>query len=520
MQRAEPATTGGVRRAPRGLGRDMAVTGTSQLIVAIGGLVLYRQLAIQQGIDGFADYALIKQAVTLVVPVALIGLGPALPRAIAARRPDHTEPSAESFLLGALAVASCASAVLILIALAAPAATASVLFGGSARQSLVAPFAATLASTVLFRVAYGFFRGRGRFVAGSVIESIGVAIAPVVIVVVRPSAPIEHLVIAMASVLAALSLGAVVPGVARGIRGRLARLREAVSALVRYGARRVPGDLAYVVLFASAPALIARVGTAHDVAYFSAAQQILGLLTIAGLPIGLVALPRLAALWGTDRPAARRVTLDVVQAGILAGAFITVQLLAFGDVAARAWLGPAFADSGTVIRTVAAATGAYLLYVLLRSPIDAVAVRSYNTRNTLVAVVVFALLVGAGRLLDLGSEAITVAFSVGLALLGILSLVTAGQLFGIRVRQFQLVACALAILPVAVIAAVVRLRIDIADAGLTTLLGIAVLEPFLLALYLLALHLSGARLPGGPLRRRLGLEDARGDEAETEGEEE
>src|SRR6478736_468477 len=131
MQRAEPATTGGVRRAPRGLGRDMAVTGTSQLIVAIGGLVLYRQLAIQQGIDGFADYALIKQAVTLVVPVALIGLGPALPRAIAARRPAHTEPSAESFLLGALAVASCASAVLILIALAAPAATASVLFGGS-----------------------------------------------------------------------------------------------------------------------------------------------------------------------------------------------------------------------------------------------------------------------------------------------------------------------------------------------------------------------------------------------------
>jgi O-antigen/teichoic acid export membrane protein len=498
----------------------MAVTATSQLMVAACGLILYRQLATQKGIDGFADYALIKQAVTLVVPVALVGLGPALPRAIAARRPDHAEPMAESFLVAALAIAASVSAVLILVALAAPGATASALFGGSDQQSLVAPFAATLASTVLFRVSYGFFRGRGRFVVGSVIESVGVAIVPVVIVAVRPSAPIEHLVVAMASVLAALSLGAVVPGVVRGVRARLRRFRESVSALVRYGARRVPGDLAYVALFASAPALIARVGTANDVAYFGAAQQIVGLLTIAGLPIGLVALPRLAALWGTDRPAARRVTLDVVQVGVLAGAFITVQMLAFGDVAARAWLGAAFADSGTVIRTVAAATGAYLLYVLLRSPIDAVAVRAYNTRNTVVAVMVFALLVGAGRLLDLGPEAITVAFSVGLALLGILSLVTAGQLFDIRVRQLQLVACGLAILPVTVITAVLRARIDIAGADLATLLGIAVLEPFLLALYVLALHLLGARLPGGPLRRRFGFEDARGDEAEAEGEEE
>jgi len=111
MRRPEPARTGGVRRAPRGLGRDMAATGTSQLIVAAGGLVLYRQLATQKGIDGFADYALIKQAVTLVVPVALVGLGPALPRAIAARGPDDEDPTAESFLLGALAVATCASEI-------------------------------------------------------------------------------------------------------------------------------------------------------------------------------------------------------------------------------------------------------------------------------------------------------------------------------------------------------------------------------------------------------------------------
>ena len=77
--------------------------------------------------------------------------------------------------------------------------------------------------------------------------------------------------------------------------------------------------------------------------------------------------------------------LRLVQVAVLAGVFITPQLVGFGDVAARAWLGPAFAGSSTIIRTVTASTGAYLLYILLRSPLDAVAVRAYNTRNTLPA---------------------------------------------------------------------------------------------------------------------------------------
>jgi O-antigen/teichoic acid export membrane protein len=520
MPRPQPARPGTDRRTAGGLGRDLAVTGASQLIVALGGLVLYRQLAAQKGIDGFADYALIKQAVILVVPLALVGLGPALPRSIAARDAGRGDRTAETYLLGALAVASLASGVVIALALAAPEATASLLFGGTGGQSLVDPFAATLASTVLFRLAYGYFRGRGRFVLGSVIEALGVAIAPVLIVAVRPAAPIEHLVVAMAAVLASLSLAATVPAALRGVPAGLARLRAAATTLVQYGSRRVPGDLAYVVLFASAPALIARAGSAEDVAYFSAAQQIVGLLTIAGLPIGLVALPRVAELWNTDRAAARGVTVAVVQVGIAAGVFITVQLLAFGDVAARAWLGAAFAGSGPVIRTVSAATGVYLLYVLLRSPIDAVAVRAYNTRNTLVAVTIFALVAGAGRASGLGPGVITLAFSVGLVVLGILSLVTTGRLFDIRPRQLQLGLCVLAILPVAAITVLVRREIDLETADLITLLEIVVLEPFLLALYLLALHLSGARLPRLPLRRRLVLEDPGGDEAEAEREEE
>jgi O-antigen/teichoic acid export membrane protein len=496
------------------------VTGCSQLVVAVGGLILYRQLATEKGLDGFADYALIKQAVLLFVPVALVGLGPALPRAIAAHRVDARPEDADVYLVGSLATIAVTTTVLALLAFAAPGLTSSLLFGAADRQSLVAPLVATLASTVLFRVAYGYFRGRGLFVVGSAIESLGIAAAPVVIVALRPDARIQHLVLAMAATLAVLAGAAVMPAVGRALRAGLRGFRSGTGSLLRYGYRRVPGDVAFVVLVASAPALLARVGSRREVAYFSAGQQIIALLTIAGLPIGLVALPRLARLWTTDRDAASRLMLRLVQVAVLVGVFITPQLVGFGDIAARAWLGPAFADSSTIVRTVTASTGAYLLYILLRSPLDAVAIRAYNTRNTLLAVAVFGLVCGVGVALGGGPEAVAAGFSAGLAALGLLSLATAHQLFGFRVRDLQLGRCLLAIVPVIAIVVVVRAQMDIATAGMATLVMIALLEPALLALYVLALHRSGARVPGAPLRRMVDPSDAGRSETEPEREEE
>src|SRR3954469_5810023 len=124
MARPEPASTGSGGRRPRGgFGRDVAVTGCSQLLVAVGGLILYRQLATEKGLEGFADYSLIKQAVLLFVPVALVGLGPALPRAIAAHPLDGRPEGADVYLIGSLATIVVTTSVLAFVAFAAPAAT-------------------------------------------------------------------------------------------------------------------------------------------------------------------------------------------------------------------------------------------------------------------------------------------------------------------------------------------------------------------------------------------------------------
>ena len=63
----------------------------------------------------------------------------------------------------------------------------------------------------------------------------------------------------------------------------------------------MPGELAQLGLFVLVPVLAAHVGTLTDVAYITAGQQVLSMLSLAVLPLGLILLPSLAKMWEEDR---------------------------------------------------------------------------------------------------------------------------------------------------------------------------------------------------------------------------
>ena len=56
-----------------GVGRDFAVTALGQLGVAVGGLVLYRLLARDQGASALGSYALVKQVTLFLFPATMLG---------------------------------------------------------------------------------------------------------------------------------------------------------------------------------------------------------------------------------------------------------------------------------------------------------------------------------------------------------------------------------------------------------------------------------------------------------------
>ena len=456
--------------------RDLGVTVLAQAAVAFGGLWLARLLAIRTGTDGFASYSLVKQAVNVFFPIVTVGLVGGLPRylALPARERD---PAPEGYLAAAVLICGAATAVAAGLALALPHLTARVFFGSPDETQLVAPFAGLLGATSAFYVAFGWFRGRVRMRAAALIQVAGFAVVPPGVVLALPGRPVDELIAWMAALLGAVSVAAVAAPLIRAVRARRrVRAGAAAGTLFHYGHRRVPGEMAQLGLFAFVPPLAAHVGSVTDVAYLSAGQQVLSVLSIAVLPVGLVMLPSLTRVWATDREAATGHVARLSAMAVQLALFASLQTLLYADIAVRAWLGPGFDDAGDVVRVTVSPAALFVVYLMLRSVLDAVAVVSYNSRNNLVALAVFAAVAGISLGADLGRPVMCVAwsFAIGVAAQGALTLITVHRLFGLRGADYGVRIALPAALVAGAAGAAVRPLVDGAPAELLWLILVQV----------------------------------------------
>ena len=434
-----PTTPGSGSRRLHPFFRDVGITLVAQVAVATGALLLYRFLATETGTEGFAAYSLVKQASVLLFPVFSLGLIVGLPRYVALSIHEHDTPT-EAYLWAAVTITAGTLSVAAALAWAFPSTVASLLFGDADRTELVGPLVALLAATMVFFVAFGYFRGRLQVVASSSLQVLGVAVVPPVVVGLFPDRSIGSLILIIAGAQAAISLAALAPRLIRSVGGPRRVALPAGRELLRYGYRRVPADLAQVGLFALVPILAAQRASLTDVAYLAAGQQVLSVLGFAVLPLGLVLLPSLARMIATDFDNARKNVAILAAFAVHAAVFITPQVIIFADVAVTAWLGESFDDAGSVVRVTVVPAALYVVYVILRSALDAAAVKSYNSRNSVIGLAAFGAVAGAGLALDLGRPvmAIAWAFAAGLVVQGLLTLVTVHRLFGVAPASYAL----------------------------------------------------------------------------------
>lgn len=420
--------------------RDVSVTLVAQACVAAGGILLARLLVENADADGFASYSLVKQAVNVLFPVVTIGLVGGLPRYLALPR-EKGDPGAESYLLAAATICWGATAVAVAVALAVPGAVASVFFGSSDAAEYVLPFALFLAATSTFYIAYGYFRGLLRLRAGSLLQVVALAALPPVIVFSFPDEPVDRLIVAMAAGTALLSLLAISSPLLKGLRhSGGSELGEARRRLWTYGHRRIPGEMAQLGIFVLVPILGAHVASLTDVAYLSAGQQVLSIASLAVLPLGLVLLPSLSRSWVDDRERTSRNVAHLSAFATSIAIFISLQSILFAQIAVLAWLGDEFKDAGAVVTVIVSPAALFVMYMMLRSPLDAVAVKSYNSRNNLIALGVF----GAVAAILLAPElvrpvmGVAWAFAAGVSAQGLLTVATVHRFFRVRWGDYAL----------------------------------------------------------------------------------
>ena len=417
----------------------LGITLGGQLVVAVGTVLLYRLIAQRMGTDGFASFSLAKQAVTLLFPVVTVGLVGGLPRALAlARRGEGSRP--EELLAAAAAICGTVAVAGAAIAVAMPGATADVFFGGTARSALVRSAAGLLIATAAFHVSYGYFRGRERLGVANLLQVLAAGLIPPLLLVLFPGLGVASLVALMAVALGGLSLAFVLKPLARGLLAGRAGLARAGRPLLDYGGRRVPGEIAQVALFALVPVLAAHVTSLEQVAYLAAALQLVAMMAVALNPIGVVLLPSLAERWSVDPERTAR------QVGTLAGfaahvaIFAAIQLFIMAELALRLWLGPNFADAGALVRVTLLAAGPFIFYLAMRSSLDAVAVRSYNTRSNIAGLVAFvlvaAILLGVDRIEP--AFAVAWAFAAGVSVQGFSTLAHVQRVFRVSASAYAI----------------------------------------------------------------------------------
>lgn len=420
--------------------RDVSVTLLAQAMVAAGGLLLARLLARNAGADGFASYSLVKQGVNVLFPIVTVGLVGGLPRYLALPR-EADDPGPGSYLLAGAAICWGATAVAVAVSLAAPGAVAAVFFGDDEATDFVLPFVLLLAATSTFYIAYGFFRGQLQMRKGSLLQVSALAVLPPAIVAAFPDEPVDDLIVAMAIGTAILSLAAIARPLAAGIRSRRpAELREARSRLWGYGHRRVPGEMAQLGLFVLVPILGAHVASLTEVAYLSAGLQVLSIASLAVLPLGLVLLPSLARSWAEDRERTSRNVAHLSAFATCIAIFVSLQSILFAQIAVVAWLGEEFDQAGSVVTVTVAPAALFVIYLMLRSPLDAVAVKSYNSRNNIAALAIFGAVAAILLGLDLVEPVMGVAwaFAAGVSAQGLFTAATVHRVFAVRWKDYGL----------------------------------------------------------------------------------
>ncbi len=377
---------------------QLAWTILTELLVTACGILVLKLAASMLGPAGFGEYALSRRAIGLMYLPLVMGLGIAAPRYIAIARAGALEKYSESAFATATLTAGMVPAVVVALLLnVRPGWSAMLLFGTTSLSPLVPSASIALAGIALHSMVYAIYRGRSEMVFANLMQMLNLGLIPVS-VFASGKETAESIIAAMGT------RWLLVSGIAllhvlyreRGQWAGMASVRAHLRVLLRFGLPRIPGEFALVGLFAI-PSLIAV--RAHGVVaagQFSAALSVLAMASGAFAPVGLVLLPRASAQAATgDMQGLRRLVLRILAGGILLAAIGVAVAEVLIPPFIRWYFGPAFVPAIPIFRICILGTIPYVVYILMRSILDALDVKALNSRNltiTLVMIIAFSLI--------------------------------------------------------------------------------------------------------------------------------
>jgi O-antigen/teichoic acid export membrane protein len=369
---------------------DVASSLVTQLIVVAGNIATLRLAASLMTPADVGELALVRRVLVFLTPIFLLGLGVGLPRSIGRALQDQRRAAAIVAAGCAMGIGAALLGSSLLGSFRRP--MARLLFGSEELTGLIVPLVPLLLGNQAFLVLYAVLRGQFRIRGANLLQIIQIALLPPVVVlllarhglgtVLFTTGVASAVIAAIAAVL--LLKGAVRPSCLKDVGA-------AAKELVAYGIPRVPGDAALTATYAVGPILAAHQLDLHAAGSLAIGMNMVIVLSAAFGPLGVVLLPRMSRSLARGGDAELRARLPLLCGMAMhGGALLAVVGGVFGNDGLRWILGRAYVLDPLGMALLSIAAAGNVVFVVLRSTLDAACFRPVNSIHASIALGVLA----------------------------------------------------------------------------------------------------------------------------------
>lgn len=406
--------------------KDYVFTFTVEIIVLIVTLLIYKLIASKLGVSDFTEYSIIKRTIALIIPVLFIGYGVAIPRYIAYNiSKGYKDEAIKIFISGSVLVI-----VLTILFVAVHQIFSgffSYLYFGSRLYSVfILPINTIVLGYVIHALVYAYLRGRRMFYTANVIQLINMGVFPILSIYCFNDLIYVLLFNGLSVFFTSLCCYAFIL-----IKNYSKfNLFSNNKILLKYGLPRVLGDFALSGFFAFPAYIVTHFYNIETGGYIAFGLTLVSMVGSLYSPLSLILLPQVSTHFaqknytGIKRIFTIIILFTVLSclAGIVLYLLFTSQILFlyFGD----------FNEILIIITQLSIiACFGYTLFITLRSIIDAVYIKPFNTINIIISFVLFITLCFSAMFYNNGIHAVLISFCLSMLMLGTLSFITLIKFF-------------------------------------------------------------------------------------------
>ena len=409
--------------------KSYAFTFVAELGVLLGGLVTLKIAGDMLGPTGFGEYAVARRAVSVLTFPLLLGLSISIPRYVSLSiGGDPSGATAAGYTLASLCIGVPLVATFSLLAGRAPDRLAQLFYGDLRFAPLTTPIVLAIAGLYAHTLVYANYRGRLLMWPANLLQLANLGLTPPLAVLASHGAA--------ATALETTGVVWLTTSTLVGGWGVLSRrfgssppigVAAAARDLLRFGAPRVVGEFALFGLFALPTFYVAHTVGVERAGFFSFGLSLVQVLSSLFAAVGILLLPHLSRqVRAGDWKGIATVVSNSVGASLLVTLVAVIALHAVLDWLIPLAMGEGFAPAVGPARWLISGAVPFVVYTLLRDPLDAIAVWPYNTVNLGVTLLTIVGLLWLGNAWLPPARAVAVGFLV----LGSMTLLSWRRAFG------------------------------------------------------------------------------------------